>query len=62
MNLMEARKEKLKSKLLSLSYISDDPNTIIIPIPEGIKEENLVRNLQYSKISVECELDRLRNE
>ena len=62
MNLMEARKEKLKSELLSLQYGLSDPKTIILPIPEKMDEEDFVRELQSYKYMNEYEREALHEE
>ena len=61
MNLMEARKEKLKSKLLSLANDSLDPNSIILPMGENSTQEDILWILQNLKEGNEYKLDRLRN-
>ena len=62
MNLMEARKEKLKSELLSLAYDSHDPNSIILPMAENWTQEDILWILQNLKEENEYKLNRLRNE
>jgi hypothetical protein len=62
MNLMEARKEKLKSELLSLANDPIDPNIMILPIPEKMDDEDFVRRLQEEKEKLRYEEDKLLSE